>query len=179
MNAYTELVYSSRRVPLTRHRIVPSDYPTRPGRDLIGTFLNGVLIAQNDFLPGDPMADAPPMATQLALAGEEVGPGQGIRATLFAMMPLAAEQDEESTDPEARWRDSVPAFETSAGEIVPRGFGLIVLGQLARLAETRRHPDDLAAELAHMLQNILARQVTTLGHQAVEALTRPSSPDPR
>ena len=94
---------------------------------------------------------------RIALAAVEQDPG--LQCRLFALLPAEQMQEEEDKAHEP-WAESVPKFEDTGtdGEmddaedaVVP-----ILLGHIVRFTKDRKHPEDLAAEAADVLQTIIA-----------------------
>ena len=129
------------------------------GMVCMGSFIDGRLIARS-AVPPDMIHDiedrdmfADPV--RIALAAIEQDPG--LQCRLFALLPAEQFQDLED-EAEEPWADSVPKFEeaetTDSGDgeaVVP-----LLLGHIVRFAKDRKHPEDLAAEAADVLQTILA-----------------------
>ena len=126
----------------------------------MGSFLSGRLIARR-AVPPEMLEDMRSrrifaVPVRIALAAVEQDPG--LQCRLFALLP--AEQIKEDDEAREPWADSVPQFEDVQSDeeeedgddaVVP-----ILLGHIVRFQKDRKHPDDLAAEAADVLQTIIA-----------------------
>lgn len=100
----------------------------------------------------------------LALLAYEEEPG--LQCRLFALVPTTALADSDSDD--EPWKGSVPSYEDSLAasgddedddedddsgetEVAP-----ILLGNIVRFADDRKHPEDLTAEAVDILQKVIA-----------------------
>lgn len=139
------------------------------GMVCMGAFLAGRLIARS-IVPPEMLADLSHRnvfqePVRIALAAVERDPG--LQCRLFALLP--ADQVEEEDEDEEPWAASVPKFEDvvaeqeeeeededeEAQEEEERVYPLL-LGNIVRFNRDRKHPDDLAAEAADVLQTIIA-----------------------
>jgi hypothetical protein len=131
----------------------------------MGSFFQGRLIARSAVPPEtlDEIRDRHVFESPVRIALAAVEREPGLQCRLFALLP--AEQLEGNEEPEEPWAASVPRFEDVArtadenkadespeGAVVP-----ILLGHIVRFAKDRKHPDDLAAEAADVLQTIIAQ----------------------
>ena len=126
----------------------------------MGSFLEGRLIARR-AVPPEILEDMRTRQTfsspvRIALAAVEQDPG--LQCRLFALLP--AEQTQEEDEAHEPWAESVPKFEDMRADeetddaedaVVP-----ILLGHIVRFTKDRKHPEDLAAEAADVLQTIIA-----------------------
>lgn len=126
----------------------------------MGSFLEGRLIARR-AVPPEILEDMRTQQTfsspvRIALAAVEQDPG--LQCRLFALLP--AEQMQEDDEAHEPWAESVPKFEDTGTDeemddaedaVVP-----ILLGHIVRFTKDRKHPEDLAAEAADVLQTIIA-----------------------
>lgn len=140
------------------------------GMVCMGAFLAGRLIARS-IVPPEMLADLSNRnvfqdPVRIALAAVERDPG--LQCRLFALLP--ADQVEEDDEDEEPWAASVPKFEDvvadeeqeeaeeeedDESEDEERVYPLL-LGNIVRFRRDRKHPDDLAAEAADVLQTIIA-----------------------
>jgi hypothetical protein len=153
-------VSTQQTVPL-RVDQVPDDR-TPDGMVCMGTFFNRRLIARSiippealDELANHEVFDDP---VRLGLAAVEQDPG--LQCRLYALLPASklTENDDEPNEP---WAESVPRFEDAQQEeqdADEEGLVPILLGHIVRFERDRRHPENLAAEAADVLQTLLSEE---------------------
>jgi hypothetical protein len=123
----------------------------------MGSFLDGRLIARSAVSPkmfeDIRSRDAFSSPVRVALVAVERDPG--LQCRLFALLP--AEHFQEDDEPSEPWMASVPRFEEQEElEEEQEAVVPLLLGHIVRFATDRKHPEDLAAEAADVLQTILA-----------------------
>ncbi|MDX1449658.1 MAG: hypothetical protein R3246_11425 [Acidimicrobiia bacterium] len=131
------------------------------GMVCMGSFIGDRLIARS-AVPPEMISDVANRQlfsdpVRLALAAVEEDPG--LQCRLFALLPAA--DVEEPDEPAEPWAASVPRFEDQVSEESPsdettEAVVPLLLGHVVRFAKDRKHPGDLAAEAADVLQTILA-----------------------
>ena len=123
----------------------------------MGSYIEGRLIARSavppemivDFRDRDVFAQP----VRIALAAVEQAPG--LQCRLFALLPASHFHPEEE-EAEEPWVESVPRFENSSHDRNDDAVIPLLLGHIVRFSRDRKHPDDLAAEAADVLQTIIA-----------------------
>lgn len=154
------------------------------GMVCMGSFIGNRLIARS-AVPPEMIDDVENRQlfsdpVRLALAAVEEEPG--LQCRLFALLPAAGLQEPE--EPPEPWAASVPRFEDAQAEdeaseeqgeaVVP-----LLLGHVVRFQKDRKHPGDLAAEAADVLQTILANDtpLSSVVDKVLEELLGDTSDD--
>lgn len=156
------------------------------GMVCMGSFIGDRLIARsavppemiNDVAKRQLFSDP----VRLALAAVEEEPG--LQCRLFALLPATGLEDPE--EPAEPWAASVPKFEDEGepiveGEEPPEAVVPLLLGHVVRFQKDRKHPGDLAAEAADVLQTILANDtpLSSVVDKVLEDLLGDASDDDR
>ncbi len=143
-----------------------ADSRTPEGMICMGTFLKSDQkpIARSavppDMLSDIEARDAFADPVRLALAAGEDEPG--LQCRLFALLPAEYFQEPESEEPEEPWAASVPRFEDSERQELPKNAVVpLLLGHIVRFKRDRKHPDSLAMEAGDVLQTILSKESPT------------------
>jgi hypothetical protein len=174
-------------------RVEPvEDDRTPEGSVCLGTFIDGRLVGRRvapiealEELHEFHLFDDP---VHLGLVAFEESPG--LQCRLLALLPanrFPLQEDEEGDDePDEPWRVSVPAPEFEAQEAesesedtpsLEEGAAVpVYLGNIVRLSQDRKHPDDLAAEASDVLMTVLTGTVSEPVDRVLEELLRGGEP---
>jgi hypothetical protein len=174
-------------------RVEPvEDDRTPEGSVCLGTFIGERLVGRRvaptealEELRDFHLFDEP---VHLGLVAFEESPG--LQCRLLALLPadrFPLQEDEEGDDePEEPWRASVPAPEFEIQEAGPgseetpsleEGAAVpVYLGNIVRLSQDRKHPDDLAAEASDVLMTVLTGSVSEVVDRVLEDLLEEDEP---
>ncbi|MFL5577907.1 MAG: hypothetical protein ACJ79S_18285 [Gemmatimonadaceae bacterium] len=154
-----EAVFVTTAVPV-QIRVAPIADERVPDHSALASYLGDRLIARcampreavDRLLELDLFANPLPLAL---LAYEEE---PGLQCRLFALVPATAIAEAEGED--EPWKGSVPSFEEAMDEDDDAEPGEtevapILLGNIVRFADDRKHPDDLTAEAVDILQKVV------------------------
>jgi hypothetical protein len=146
-----------------------------PGMVCMGTYRNGRLVARAVFSPEiwaqiqeHGLFDEP---LQVVLVARLAPPG--LQCQLFAMVPVSAEELDETEEP---WAASVPSssyeaeIEAEEEEEEEPQVAPIPLGNIVRYQSDRVHPESLPLETADVLKKIIEGEASEVVDRALSDL---------